>query len=190
MSNPEYVKITNNCKEKIEVKVRYRKSPKPLMAEDYHPKPFILPPGKQSHPLPLHCLVGAKGWNALKASDCVNIDKVEYEPQFVQITNCSENEFTFDLGPTAKVAMKEKMTIKLMPGEQSRIVSVRSLLQRRRLKQLMQKKQITIDPIYDIGPSTGRGKAVASYCYEDIYSCHECGGPIVFRGSPPRPIHI
>ncbi|MFC2141251.1 hypothetical protein ACFLQP_03030 [Acidobacteriota bacterium] len=187
MSNSEYVIITNECDEKIKVEVRYLRKKKP--SPSYSPKPFTLSPRQKSHPLPVHVLKN-ENYKALKARDCVSIDKVAYEPQFVQITNCSEKELTFDLGPTAKVAMKAKTTIKLKPGEQSRIVNERSLLQRSRLKRLAQKKKVTVDLIYDIGPSTGRGKAVASYGYEDVYICHECGGPIVFRGSPPRPIHI
>ena len=66
----------------------------------------------------------------------------------------------------------------------------RSISQPRRIESLVKKKVVGILPVYDIGPSTGRGKSIASYVDEDVYICYKCGGPIVFRVSPPTPVHI
>lgn len=186
MSQQEYVQITNNCKETIKVYLRYRRPKKSAK----RPKSFILTPRQKTHPVPIHFLVGARGWNELKNRDCVNIESIAYEPHFVQLLNLSREVLSFEIKLVSKVAKKVKTTIKLEPGKRSRTVEASSVSQRRRLNNLVKKKQVDILPIYDIGPSTGRGRAVASYADEDVYTCFKCGGPIVFRGSPPTPVHI
>ena len=186
MSQQEYVQVANNCRDTITVYLRYPR-PKKLVKR---PMCYILEPQRKTHPLPLHFLVGARGWDKLKNRDCVNIEPIAYEPRFVQLLNRSTKILSFDIKGVPKVAKKVKTTIELKQGKRSRKVEVSYISQRRRLGNLVKKKQIDILPVYDIGPSTGRGKAVASYADEDVYTCYKCGGPIVFRGSPPTPVHI
>ena len=186
MSQQEYVQITNNCRDTIIVYIRYPRPKKSAKG----PKSVILTPQQKTHPLPIHFLVGARGWDKLKNRDCVNIESITDEPRFVQLLNRSTEVLSFDIRLALKVAKKAKTTIELKPGKRSRRVEMKSVSQRRRLDHLVKKKQVDVLPVYDIGPSTGRGRAVASYADEDVYTCYKCGGPIVFRGSPPTPVHI
>jgi hypothetical protein len=187
MSEPEYVKVTNNCPEKITVYLRY---PRPRKGSLKGPGWFTLISSQSSHPLPLHFLVGAKGWESLKNRACVHIESVSFEPRFVRIANLSGATIELAVVPTAKVAKKRKTTLTIRPGRESRTVDIQSVTQRQRLNNFVKRGQVTVAPVYDIGPSTGRSHAVGSYAAEDVYICYKCGGPIVFRGFPPTPVHI
>jgi hypothetical protein len=186
MSQQEALEITNNCNDTITVFLR-RKRTKKLTKQ---PNSIILRPGQSTNPIPLHFLVGARGWEKLKSRECVHIDSIAYEARFVQLLNRTKDVLCFNIRLAPTLAKKAKTTIELKPGQRSRSVQVSSISQRRRLDNLVKEKQVEILPVYDIGPSTGRGRSVASYADEDVYTCYKCGGPIVFRGSPPTPVHI
>lgn len=186
MSQQEALEITNNCNDTITVFLR-RRRPKKLTKQQ---NSIILRPGQTTNPIPLHFLVGARGWERLKGRECVKIESVAYEARYVQLWNLTKEVIRINIRLAPKLAKKAKTTIELKPGQRSRSVQVSSVTQRRRLDNLVKEKQVEILPVYDIGPSTGRGRAVASYADEDVYTCYKCGGPIVFRGSPPTPVHI
>jgi hypothetical protein len=186
MSQQEALEITNSCNNTITVFLRRRRTKK--LAKQ--PNSIILRPGQSTNPIPLHFLVGARGWEKLKSRECVHMESIAYEARFVQLLNRTKEVLSFNIRLAPKLAKKAKTTIELKPGQRSRSVQVSSVSQRRRLDNLVKEKQVEILPIYDIGPSTGRGRAVASYADEDVYTCYKCGGPIVFRGSPPTPVHI
>jgi hypothetical protein len=187
MSQQEALEITNNCNDTITVFFRYPRPKKQIE----RPNSVILHPGQKTHPIPVHLLVGSRGWEKLKSRECVKIESVAYEARYVRLLNrTKEVVLSFNIRLAAKLAKKAKTTIELKPGQRSRSVQVSSISQRRRLDNLVKEKQVEILPVYDIGPSTGRGRSVASYADEDVYTCYKCGGPIVFRGSPPTPVHI
>ena len=181
------MRIRNFCSETITIYLRY---PRPKRKDVTRPTSFKLGPKQASHPLPLHVLLGAKGWGTLTERECVRIEPVSYEPRFVQITNLSAESIELAVRPAVKAAEERKSTLRVKPGEKSRTVDVRSISQRRRLRALAARRQVSVTPVYEIGPSTRRGGAIASYADEDVYICYECGGPIVFRGNPPRPVHL
>lgn len=106
----------------------------------------------------------------------------------MQLLNLSKEVLSFDIRLAPKVAKKIKTTIELKPGKRSRTVQVTSVSQRRRLDHLVKKKQVDVLPVYDIGPSTGRGRAVASYVDEDVYTCYKCGG--FLRTQTPSGIYL
>lgn len=147
---------------------------------------FTLQPRQSSHPLPQHFLDGAKGWDKLRARDCVIIETVPFQPRFAQIENLSPEPLELLVRP----APKRETVLKVKPGKKSKTVDVRSIAQRRRLRKLVEKDEAAVIFDDEIGPALGYGRAVGSYGTEGVYRCYECGGPIVFRGHPPRPIHI
>ena len=187
MAEPAYLKVRNNCREKITVYLRY---PRPKRQSVKRPSSFTLRPRESSHPLPRHFLDGARGWASLTKKDCVTIEIVPFKSRFVQVTNLSPRTLELLVRPAPKRVPEREALLKVKPGKKSRPVDVRSIAQRRRLSKLVELGEAAISPIYEIGPSTGRGGAVASYADEDVYVCYDCGGPIVFRGSPPSPVHI
>jgi hypothetical protein len=187
MTELVYVKIENHCTERIKVNIRY---PRPKKKSKSLPKSFNLEPRQSSHPLPRNFLVGARGWDRLESLDCVDIKTVKYEPRFVQIDNLTEDLVTLNVVPTPKVPIRKKTKLTIEAGKKSRSVDIHSISQRSKLRKLVKTGKVRLAPIYAIGPSTGRGKAVASYAHEDVYICYKCGGPIVFRGDPPMPVHI
>lgn len=189
MSQPECLIITNNCREKIKVFLRYTR---PKKRSVKRPSSYTLRPGESLFPIVRHLLEGAKNWDLIKNKDCVAIESVPFEPRFVEILNKSDEQLELVVRPSPKPARekKRKAALKVKPGEKSRPVEVRSITQRQRLSKLVKKGEAEVIPVYEIGPSTGRGGAVASYAYDDVYTCYKCGGPIIFRGDPPTPVHI
>jgi hypothetical protein len=190
MSDQRYLKVTNNCNETVEVYIRRPRAKKQTAATKGRPSKYTLPPGYDSPPLAEHLLVGAKGWEALRNNECIEIVNVPYEPRFVQIVNTSEERVSIDVAAATEARTREKTTVAVDPDRKSRVIDLKSVAQRRKLNLLVRGKKVLIEPKYDIGPTTGRKGAVASYAGESVYICYECGGPIVFRGSPPTPIHI
>ncbi|MFQ5903711.1 MAG: hypothetical protein ACE5JO_08475, partial [Candidatus Binatia bacterium] len=85
-----------------------------------------------------------------------------------------------------KKARRAKV-VTVRPGQVSKPIHIASVVQKRRLKSLARRKTVRITPLAYIGPRVGDRPAAGSYGYEDVYICYDCGGPIVFRGSPPVP---
>ena len=190
MSELRYVKVTNHCEETVEVYIRRPRAKKQTSAMKARPSKYTLRPDDDTPPLPEHMLIGAKGWEALKNRECVEIAEVPHELRFVHVVNTSEQRVSIDLAPATKARTREKTTVTVSPDKKSRLIDLKSVAQRRKLDHLVRDKKVMVEPNYEIGPTTGRKGAVASYVGESVYICYECGGPIVFRGSPPTPIHI
>jgi len=190
MSEPRYVKVTNHCDETVEVYLRRPRAKKESSLTKRLLSKLTLRPDQESEPLPQHLLVGAKGWKSLRTRDCIEIADVPYELRFVQIVNISEQPVSIDVSPAVEARTREKTTVTVDPQKTSRMIDLTSVAQRRKLGRLVRENKVSIEPNYLIGPTTGRKGAVASYVGESVYICYECGGPIIFRGSPPTPIHI
>ena len=186
MPEPSFIKILNNCSKPITVHFRF---PRPKKKSKRPPTSVVLQPRDATHPLPRHFLVGARGWDKLRTRRCVKIENVDFEPRFVQILNRSEQAVTLKVRVPTKEGPKQEKTLRVRRKQKSRIIDVRSI-PKAQLNKLAAQEQISVLPVYDIGPTTGRGGAIGSYGDEDVYTCYECGGAIVFRGRPPRPVHI
>lgn len=190
MSTPQYVKIHNNCDRAIRVYLRFPRPKKKPKKPFRRPRAsFALEPRQASHALPLHFLVGARRWEALRARACVRIETVPFEPRFVQILNRGDKPITLSVRPATAKVPKRKVSL-TVKARKSRTVDYRSITRKDRVNQLVSAGRLVVRPAYDIGPATGRGRSVGSYGDEDVYICYECGRPIVFRGSPPTPVHI
>ena len=186
MASVPYITITNNCSKQITIHLRYRA---PMKGKP-PPTKIDLAPKQRIDALPLHLLVGAKGWKSLQEKDCVQIDRIDYEPNFAYLTNITKEILTLDIKPTEFVPEVKPSTIKIDPKKPSRAIYKKSLDKPARLRSLEQEKKLILTPIRHIGPPTKAKRSVGSFLGESVYICYECGAPIIFRGSPPRPIHI
>lgn len=187
MSEGDYVRVVNNCKEAVVVRLHRRR---PKKGPPIGLASFRLEPGQETQPVPRQWLVGASGWEELRNRDCVVIQSVEYQPRYVQVLNASEEAIQLVLRirrPSAEPRVR-KLTLK--PRQRSRVVDLKVIRDRKRLDALVSSKKLAIYPAVSIGPATGRGEALGSYYGEDVYTCYRCGRPIVFRGSPPTPVHV
>jgi hypothetical protein len=147
-------------------------------------------PGERTKPMPRHWLVGARGWEELRNRDCVVLKSVKFEPRYVQLLNDSTKPIAIVLRVPRPEAPARLKKISLKPKQRSRVVDLRTVRDQKRLRRLVSAKKLSLYPDFWIGPATGRGKAIGSYYEEDVYTCYDCGGPIVFRGAPPTPVHI
>ncbi len=181
-----FVEVTNKCDQKITVYLRFPRPKKPTRHSETR---FDLAPGHTSRPVPYASLVGAKHWNELNERGCLSLKKVPYTPTFASIQNQEDSYLRLNLRLTRKKRQLTKV-IRLKPGEISGPLHIGSVIEKRRLKSLSRKKRVTIRPLAYIGPRAGDVRAAGSYGYEDVYICYDCGGPIVFRGNPPVPIHV
>jgi hypothetical protein len=186
MTEPEYVRVHNNCAHRLVIRFRYRRRKK---GPPRRPSNIVLQPQQVSQVVPWHLLVGAEGWSRLRELSCVKFEPASYTPGFVEIQNTSATPLTLSVAPAPeKRAAPTSVVVKPRGGV--RRLYLGSIQDRRRLKRLESRGEVLVRPLIDIGPTTGRGGAVGSYGSEDVYICYECGGPIVFRGSPPTPVHI
>jgi hypothetical protein len=125
-------------------------------------------------------------WATLKFRPCVKIKLLPHRPKYIRLLNTSDEiiQLTIALRPP------KAATLTLRPKATSRIVEYRALADKRRVRTLVAGKRLTVAPVYEIGPAIRGGDVRGVYYGEDVYSCYECGGAIVFRGSPPTPIHV
>ena len=186
MSTPQYVKLLNECEETIKVYLRYPRSPKPFRRTTE----IKILPKHESRALPYPLLIGAKDWDLLKKRDCLKITEVPFEPRFLELLNISTQSLSFEIVPATEARTREITKVTIEPEESSRIIDQQSLREPGLLNKLEKEKKIQIMPVLDIGPSTGLKGAVGSFVGESVYICYKCGGPIIFRGSPPKPVHI
>jgi len=189
---PKFVTIKNICKRSITIYLRFLR---PKKKDKPPPPPITLAPGEKSHALPYPFLVGGKNWDALNRAGCISLETVAWRPQFVRVTPVQRVErgkpITLDVvPPPRKGKPKKSRPIVLRGKRQSRAVHLRSIVQRRKLKSLARKKKVALEPVSYLGPPIGKYPSVGSFGYDDVYVCWDCGGPIVFRGSPPVPIHV
>lgn len=188
MLSVPYVTITNNCSKTITIYIRF---PKPMkVSSGKHLTDILLPPNQKTIPLPYHLLFGAKGWKKLQEIECVHIARADFEPRFAQIHNISSESLTISVTPDVEIAKRHTTSIRIAPKKPSRSIDSKSIDKPSQVKELEQQQKVKITPIRYIGPPTGYKGAVGSFLGESVYICYKCGGPIIFRGSPARPIHI
>jgi len=183
-----FVEVLNNCKESIRIYLRF---PRPKKPKEHSQTSFSLSPGHSSRPVPYPSLVGARNWDRLSERSCIKFKDVPWTPTFASVQNTGREPLNIVLRlPARKRRAPKTKIVKVLAGKTSPPLHLPSLLQKRRLKSLARRKAAKVLPLVYIGPRVGDPPAVGSLGYEDVYVCYECGKPIVFRGSPPVPIHV
>jgi len=181
------VKVINKCLDRITIYLRYKR---PKRGTDTRPRVFSLDPGAESKPLPKRLLVGARGWADIERRRCVQIESVPFDPRHVRLLNKSRSSLDLVFRIPLPRAPSRTTKITLKPGEKSRLVDVKLLRKRKAFRDLVATKRLAVIPVFDIGPASGARGSTGWYDGDDVYTCYDCGGPIVFRGSPPTPVHI
>ena len=181
--DPRFVSVTNKCGRRITIHARFPRPKKPgRSAARPLDSPITLAPGETSRVIALNALIGARNWTAVR--ECIDLKDTPWTPTFANVTAKSDS-VAFDVRVPGK---KRASRVKLAPGQASRTVPVSAIPQRRRLEALARRKSLMLVRSY-IGPKYSPG-AAGSLGSDDVYICDKCGGPIVFRYYPPRPIHI
>jgi hypothetical protein len=181
------VTLINNCLHAVTIYLRYKR---PKRGIDTRPRFFSLDPGAKSKPLPSRLLIGARGWTELERRGCVHLKSVPFDPRHVRLLNKSRSSLDLVVRIPRPRAPTRTAKITLEPGEKSRLVDVKLLRKQKAFKNLVATKRLAIVPVFDIGPAGEARGATGWYEGDDVYTCYDCGGPIVFRGSPPTPVHI
>ena len=176
------VKVVNNCTSAVRVYLRFVR---PKRGGDRRPTSFDIEPGQESRPIPRRLLAGARDWSRLQSNSCIQIESVAFDPRYIRLLNESSKPISLTLRPRKAKAPK---TLVIRPDKKSRVLDV-SAVPKPRLRELQRKGQLSVIPVYEIGPA-GTSQSRGWSDGEDVYTCYECGGPIVFRGSPPTPVHI
>lgn len=187
MDLSHFVNVINNCSKTITVQIRVprpKKGPPPPI-----PKSIKVRPNHESGPLPYAHVVGTQSWDALHDLGCVEFVRTRSLARFYSIENVSDQPIKLKVSPKAPPEKKRVATIAIKPGRKSRPLDIKSI-SRARVDSLLDRKAIRLNPVKYIGPRVGPEPAVGSYFGENVYVCYKCGRPIVFRGYPPRPIHI
>lgn len=187
MNELQWVQVVNKCAESVTVFVRHTR---PKRGLGRRPGFFALEPGQESKPLPSVWLVGARGWKELSRRPCITIKSVTFDPRFVQLLNRSGECVQLAIKIRRPKAPPKIARFTVKPKEKSRTIDLKAIREKKKLKHLVLERKLKVVPVLDIGPATGRGRALGSYYQEDVYTCYECGGPIIFRGDPPTPVHI
>jgi hypothetical protein len=188
MPSIPYVTITNNCEEEVTINIRYPKPMKESLGK--YLNEIVLFPNEKTYPLPYHLIIGAKGWKTLKETDCVLVELTEFEPRFTHILNVSKETLNISITPDVDIEKKKPTSVRVSPKKAARSLDRKSIDEPSELIKLEKEEKIKITPVRYIGPPTDAKGSAGSFFGESVYVCYKCGGPIIFRGSPPRPIHI
>jgi hypothetical protein len=187
MTEGDYVRVVNDCPGPVVIYLRRRR---PKKGQPIGVPSLKLLPGEKTRAVPRQWLVGAKGWEKLRKTDCVIIESVEFKPRFVEFLNSSRELLQIVVRVPRPKAPPRLAKVTLKPRQRSRVVDLKTVRDKKRLDELMAAGKLEAFPTLTIGAPMGRGKAVGSYYGENVYTCHKCGGPIVFRGAPPTPVHV
>jgi hypothetical protein len=182
----EIVKLINNCPQTIKIFLRYNR---PKKGEDSRPRSLSLKPGQESWPVPKRLVVGAAGWDELRRRACFVVQRVPFDPRFIRFLNESPEKIVVAYTVTRPKRPKKRVILTIKPGKTSRVVDLKAI-GRSRLRGLLAKRKISIRPVFKIGPARMPERSTGWYDGENVYTCWECGGAIVFRGSPPTPVHL
>lgn len=183
--NSDFVKVINGSRHSITVSLYYRRR----RGAYKRPKSFTLEPGEESVPVSRDLLIAGEGWDELRANREVRIEPVRYDPRYIRLENQSSATVQLTLKVPRPKPSARVPAITIKPREVSRMVDMKTLKRPSQLKKLIKTKQISVQPVFEIAPPW-TSRAAGWYYGESVYTCDICGGPIVFRYSPPKPIHI
>ncbi len=176
----QYVQIRNGCGRRIKLFPRF---PKPTKGRAHAPGPIELSPDAVSTPVLLGAVVDCDGWAEVK--DCISLENVAGAPTFISIRASKRKPIKLRL--KLKRTKGARASVKVIRiSEKARVISQDALASPSEVKKLEKQSLVTLKQVFPVYlPSS------YSYGYEDsLYLCRDCGRPIVFRGSPPRPIHV
>jgi len=180
-----FVRVKNVSNDRITLHPRFerpKKRAQPRWA------PIHLRPGQASEPMPEGALSGSKGWHDLRGHRAVELITVSTFTGFVAVEAVRTASVRLPITVHAPKKRAHKHELVIAPG-QPRIVHLKSIEDGAALRRLEKQRKIRLVPVPYIAPSRRAGWS-GSFGDEQVYVCWDCGGPIVFRGSPPTPIHI
>jgi hypothetical protein len=180
--SPSYVRVSNRCGRKVTLHPYF---PRPMKGHAEAPPAIVLNPNEVSSVVLRGAVVGCEGWS--EAKDCLQLEDVAGVPNFIQLITHSRKPIQIGVKTRAvKRGKPQRRKIRISAGSKPRAIRADILAdpaQVRALKRSGRLKTVPFVPVFP--PSSG------SYGYDDdFYICDDCGRPIVFRGSPPKPVHV
>lgn len=145
----------------------------------------MIKPGETSDPILYTALVGAPSWEAVKHDPDISARDVPNPPRFIAVKNRSNKRLSLLLKVKSEEKAKRKPSTIVLKPQSSKAFRLDSL-GTKQVRDLTQNRSISVSPI-----SLVRLPSKSSYGYDSgVHICDKCGGPIIFRGSPPRPVHV
>lgn len=180
-----FVRVKNVSNNPITLHPRFERPKKEVQPRW---QPIRLKPGQFSEPLPEGALAGSRGWSDLRARQAVQLVPVPAFTGFVAVEVVRAETVRLPVKvhvPKQRVHKHEHV----VTPDQPRTLHLRSIEDPAALRRLAKQRRIRLAPVSYIAPSRREGW-YGSFGDDQVYVCWDCGGPIVFRGSPPTPIHI
>lgn len=180
----QYVRIRNGCGRRVTLYPHFLRAMK-VKRRAHRPRPLVLEPDEVSQPVLFSPLVNGPGWSEFQ--HCLSIENVPDAPAFVEVRVRSDQE-PVELRVKVRRRKKAKPRIKKIriSAKRPRAIEYDAIVNKAEVKKLQRRKIVKLARVAPFSlPSP------LSYGYEDdLYVCYECGRPIVFRGSPPIPVHV
>jgi hypothetical protein len=182
---PKWVRLRNLTKRTLNFVLRYLKPSKPV--KDYQSNfRVVLGPEKVSLPVLWSKLIGSPDYHALVEEGAIAVEPSSPPEKYV-LLSATNRPISIQVRP--KGAKARRILVK--PQRKSIPIRLKDIVNKKEVNSLLRKKSIVLRPSDYIGPIVSKVGSNWYYGYEDdVYVCDECGGPIVFRGYPPIPIHI
>jgi hypothetical protein len=178
-SRTQLVKVRNSCSRAIT-----------LYPDKAHP--IIVPTGLTSKPLSRMDLIRSRNWASLQTRRCISaIPVVSYTSNFVALTNVSPKRQPVAIKVWRGKPRASKKSVLVLRFRVPRTVRRQSIADYKWIEEQIKKQLIKAVDRYIVRPEpSDPPSSVGSYMGRNVYTCNRCGGPIIFRGSPPKPIHI
>jgi hypothetical protein len=153
--------------------------------------PIALEPGETSHPIARIIVERSTNYAELRNRGCISVRNVAGPQPFVTIERKTDESVKVRyIGRPPGSRRKRLRRLRLARFQPTRPVYPKALPDKKNLRLLRQRKALKITPVSYIAPAARGESWVGWYGDDRVYVCDKCGGAIVFRGSPPTPIHI
>jgi hypothetical protein len=180
-----FVQIKNISEEPITLYPRFERPKK-----EAQPRwdPVRLKPRQVCDAMPEGAIAGSRGWHDLVARGSVEVTVVSSPARFVAVEPVGPETVRLPLMVRPPNQKLHKHVFAFAPGRR-RTVHLTSIKDSAALRRLVKQRKIRLERAPYIAPSRHAG-SYGSFGDEQVYVCWKCGGAIVFRGSPPTPIHV
>jgi hypothetical protein len=183
-SRTALVRIRNSCSRAVT-----------LYLDKLHP--IKLAPGATSSPMLEKDLIRSRNWSSLSKKDCISVLHVPGQSlSFLVLTNISPDRRSLSVKLRYTKSSARNKAPLVLPYRVPRTARKESIADEKWLKKQIKKALVRAveKHIVRARPTDHhrlpRPSSSGSVDGNDVYSCKRCGGPIIFRGSPPRPIHL
>ena len=153
---------------------------------------IVLPANKTVDDVLYTAVEKSSKWKKLISAGWITYKDTDHRPTALQVDAKAKGpiEIAVRVRKRPPKGRRRTRVLRLVPGKRSRYIRFNSIIDKQGFKSLLRKRAISARPVAPMGRSSwawGGG----TYLGDDrVYICYDCGRPIVFRGSPPVPVHV